>query len=370
MRLITISLLLLASLSVHAQLQKGVQYFNSSARNFGVPPNYLTNIGDLGEASLFLSPNSNVLSISLAPEYGAFVSDHLLVGGGFLMGYQSDFEDGFTVLALAPFARYYFNPTADNTHFFGQLGFDVFGTLFSGEFNYNIGGDLSVGLTHRLGGGVAMDAFLAVRDDDLRGLVDAPLRIYAGAGLGIYLQQDQWAGRKTAPAGFKAGSWMIGGSASRINWEPVEDGDLSFFISPNAYYFVGDYLAVGVGVGFDFTRLRFAGGQQRYTNTDITLNPQVRFYLSETGSRQQWFIAGGAGFQFEENRFQSDFPVGFPEAESIRRYQLGLGVGLNTFLTPNVAFELGPNLRYFSETDNYRLGFDIGLQYFINKKEE
>lgn len=55
---------------------------------------------------------------------------------------------------------------------------------------------------------------------------------------------------------------MIGGSVFCISWEFVEDGDFSFFISFNVYYFVGDYLVVGVGVGFDFICLCFVGGQQ------------------------------------------------------------------------------------------------------------
>ena len=370
MRLLTISLLLLFSLSVNAQLQKGGKYFNSTIQNFGVLPNYLSNIGGVGEASVFFLPQSEVLSLAIAPEYGLFVTDHWLLGGGLLVNYQSDFEDDVTTLALVPFARYYFNPQANNTHFFGQLELDVIGSFFDGDFDYNLGGDLSVGLTHRLGEGIALDAFVALREDDLRGLSDPPLRIFAGTALGIYLGQDQWKGRKAAQAGFKAGSWMIGGTASGFSWEPVENGDISFSISPNAYYFVGDYLAVGAGLGFDFNRIILGSGIQRATFADITLSPQVRFYLSETGSRQQWFIAGGAGFLFRENRFQSDIPVSFPSEESFSSYQLGLGFGLNTFIAPNVAFELGPNLRYFSETENYRFGVDIGLQYFINKKEE
>ncbi|MEL6656194.1 MAG: hypothetical protein AAFR36_07100 [Bacteroidota bacterium] len=367
MRIITISLLLLFSLSLHAQLQKGGKYFNSTIQNFGLLEDYLTNNGDLGGASLLLSPDSEAFSASVFPEYGVFVSDHLLVGGGFLGAYQSDFDFDFTVLALVPFARYYFNPQASNTYFFSQLQFDVIGSFFDGESEYDLGADLSVGITHRLGEGMALDAFLGLRNDDLQGELDVPLRIFAGTTLGIYLQQDQWAGRKAAQAGFKAGSWMIGGTASGFSWEPVEDGRLSFSLSPNAFYFIGDYLAVGTGVTFDFLRAKFANGRQRLTNSNITLSPQVRFYLSETGSRQQWFIAGGAGFQFEEIRFQSDIPVGFAEETSTSSYQLGLGFGLNTFLTPNIAFELGPNLIYVSEVEFYRLGFDIGLQYFINK---
>ncbi|MEO0874823.1 MAG: hypothetical protein AAFY48_09480, partial [Bacteroidota bacterium] len=58
MRIITISLLLLFSLSLHAQLQKGGKYFNSTIQNFGLLEDYLTNNGDLGGASLLLSPDS------------------------------------------------------------------------------------------------------------------------------------------------------------------------------------------------------------------------------------------------------------------------------------------------------------------------
>jgi hypothetical protein len=370
MRSFTISLLLLLSFSLQAQLQKGGKYFNSTSTNFeGLSPSdYLTNSAELGGGSVYLSPLFNELTLLAAPEYGVFISDRLLLGGGLLGGYFSNFEDDAMLLGLIPFARYYFNPKASKTYFFSQVELDLLGSLFTGEFDYSLGGDVSLGLTHFLGEGVALDAFLALRDDDLTG-GELPLRIFAGTSLGIYFQQGQWAGRKTAQAGFKAGSWMVGGSTSGFSWEPVENGEVTLSIRPNVYYFISDYLAVGAGVGFDFNRLKF-GSVQKLTQVDVMLTPQIRFYLSETGDRNQWFIAGGGGIVIQENRFKSDLPPGFPSKESFRSYELGLGFGLNTFLAPNVALELGPNLRYFFEQESYRVGFDIGLQYFINRKEE
>lgn len=369
MRSLIISLFLLTSLSLNAQLQKGGKYFNSAFANFGglETPSYLTNNSDLGGSSLFLSPLYDEFSLLAAPEYGVFVSDRLLLGGGLLGGYFSNFEDDVILARLIPFVRYYFNPQANNTHFFSELEFDFATRVFNGESDYGLGGDISFGLTHFLGDGLALDAFLALRDDDLRE-GELPLRLFAGTSLSIYFQQGQWAGRKAAEAGFKAGSWMIGGSTSGFTWETTENGNLGFSIRPNVYYFVGDYLAVGAGVGFDFQR-RKLGSLQKVTFAEILLSPQVRFYLSETGSRYQWFVAGGAGFLIEESRFKSDIPTTFPSKESARSYELGLGFGLNTFLTSNVALELGPNLRYFADDESYRIGFDIGLQYFINKAE-
>ena len=372
MRYLTISLLLLVSLSLHAQLQKGGKYFNSFSANFGGLgyQDYLTNKAELGEVSLNLAPEPfyDQLNVVVSPTYGVFVSDHLLLGGSLVGGYLSDFEDNGILVGGAPFARYYFNPQAANTHFFSDLGVDFFGGSFGGDFDYVLGGNFSLGLTHFLGEGVAVDASLGLRDGDLQG-TELPLRIFASTSLSIYFQQGQWAGRKTTEAGFKAGSWMIGGSTSGFGWEPVENGDIDFSIRPNVYYFIGDYLAVGAGIGFDFERVKL-NSRQQITFTDVMLSPQIRYYLSETGSRHQWFVAGGAGFLIEENRFRSDFPTGFPSEESFRSYELGLGFGVNTFLTPNVALELGPSLRYFSEDESYRVGFDIGLQYFINKAEE
>ncbi|MEL7251265.1 MAG: hypothetical protein AAFO03_22745 [Bacteroidota bacterium] len=109
---------------------------------------------------------------------------------------------------------------------------------------------------------------------------------------------------------------------------------LTVYASPEYGVFVRDHLLLGGGV--------LAGYQSDFEN-DITVFGLVPF--------------------------RSEIPVGVPERESFSSYQLSLGFGLNTFLTPNVALELGPNLRYLSEIDNYRLGFDIGLQYFINKTE-
>lgn len=83
------------------------------------------------------------------------------------MGYQFDFEDGFIVLVFVFFVCYYFNLVVDNIYFFGQFGFNVFGMLFFGEFNYNLGVDFSVGFIYCLGGGVVIDVFLVVCDDDL-----------------------------------------------------------------------------------------------------------------------------------------------------------------------------------------------------------
>jgi hypothetical protein len=101
MRLLTISLLLLLSLSLNAQLQKGGKYFNSSAANFEglTPPDYLTNNAELGGASLYLSSPFEELSFLATPEYGVFASNVALELGPNLRYFADDesYRVGFDI---------------------------------------------------------------------------------------------------------------------------------------------------------------------------------------------------------------------------------------------------------------------------------
>lgn len=372
MRLFITSLFLLSCLSAHTQLYKGGKYFNSFSSNFGGYgyQEYLTNTGEFGGASIELSRNSNLLVLAVSPAYGVFASDHWLLGGAVFTAYFSFSEnENLSLVGLSPFARYYINPQSANTHWFGQLKADFVGNYYHDDFEYRLGGDVRLGLTHFLGEGLAIDAFVGLRDQDLRD--DSPLlRIYTGTTLSVYLQQGQWPARQAAQAGFRGGSWMIGGTTIDFGWEPGEREGIDFSVSPNIYYFVNDHLAVGAGVGLSFFQRKGEfSGIESLTFTDISLAPQVRYYISETNSRQQWFIAGGARFLLEETRLISDSSFFPPNEESFRSHDIGFGFGLNSFLTPNVAIELGPSLRYFSRFEEYRLGFDVGLQFFLTKKQ-
>jgi opacity protein-like surface antigen len=379
--LITLSLLLIATLwgsQAHAQLQRGTRFFGNTLppggagfNSHGTPSVH----SGWGEAALTTSRQTGVpgedrwLSFALAPQYGGFVSDNLLVGGSLTFFTLSDLDDNgsASVLSLNPFARYYLNPGSANNHVYGQIGASYTANL--GESGENFwSSDLGLGLTHFLAPGLAFDtyAFYGISDWSESGTGSLGL----SAGLNVFFGQEQREGRSEAASGFGRGSLMIGGTSGGFGFNSSPTSRfIQLSLRPQALYFLSSQFAVGGGLDFS---LAHTSAFANFTAAEIRLIPQARYYFSAAPKRQQWFAAAG----LEIGR--SGVTIEDGGSFSQNHFGLGLGLGLNYFLSPNVALELGPSLRYDLQrnddlldldTKRLRLGLDVGIQFFLNKKE-
>lgn len=343
---------LLCGPSLQAQLSKGTLYLGSyfNRNNAAVQ-------SDWGSLSLNAFQDSSFLEFSLSPEVAIFLSDRIMVGGRFLYGMATDFESSGSAVGLNPLARYYLNPKANNTHFFGQASLGAtFQLTENGSALFQ--SQLGVGMTHFIAPGIGLDVALTFEDPDFESSHDGSLAL--STRLNIYLDRNSRANHQTVVSGITRGTWMLGGTTSNFRLSTAalrasNDPSYAFTINPSALYFVGNRL--GIGAAFS---VGMSGSSDLFKIRTIGIAPQLRYYLSPQ-QRTQWFV--GTGFSMQSVKADL-FDLKY-EAESTNIF---LGGGVNSFITPNLAFELGPNLNYDVEQGTLTPCINLGLQFFLNPR--
>lgn len=359
----TISFLFIVFFSItalHAQLTEGTRFLGTASGGAGNTffRNPLGVHGGLAELSAGFGDN-NLLALRVSPDLGYFISDNVMVGSTVILSVITNFDDSFSSVGAIPFLRYYFNPTAANTYFYGQAQAGFLLSLDDSDFNsypFSVGG----GITHMLAPGVGLDGFLQLRDFDLGSEGGASLAL--GAALNIFLNEDQYSNRSSGTANLQTGSVMIGGTGGVINLSVSDNTSTAIALEPQLMYFVTPQLAVGGGLLIEFVNNDFAFGT--INSTTLGLSPQVRYYFAEGGHRL-WFLTGGIDFNYR--RVDNDFAPGSASNETTANF--AVGAGLNSFISENVALELGPSLRIDPDFDLVRLGVDLGVQIFLNTAE-
>lgn len=343
---------LLCGPSLQAQLSKGTLYLGSSSyRDINAVQS------DWGSLSLNALENSSFLEFSLSPEVAIFLSDRIMVGGRFLFGMATDFEASGSAVGLNPLARYYLNPKANNTHFFGQASLGAtFQLTENGSALFQ--SQLGVGMTHFIAPGIGLDVALTFDDPDFESSLDGSLAL--STRLNIYLDRNSRANYRTAVSGITRGTWMLGGTTSNFRLSTAalktsNDPSYAFEITPSALYFVGNRL--GIGAAFN---VGMSGNSDFFKSRTIGIAPQLRYYLSPQ-QRTQWFV--GTGFSVQSVKAEL-LEIEY-KAESTNIF---LGGGVNSFITPNLAFELGPNLNYDVNQEKLTLGINLGVQFFLNPR--
>ncbi|WP_367392122.1 outer membrane beta-barrel protein [Lewinella sp. LCG006] len=354
------SLFLLLSLALcftaQAQLTKGTRFLGAAgARGTGNAV-----YGGLGQLSTNFGNDITIFGLRVTPDLGYFLSDHVLLGSSIVVSTTTDFEDSFTSVGAAPFVRYYFNPeSTGNTYFYGQAQVGFIAALDESDFKtYPFG--LQAGVTHFLAPGIGLDAYLQFRDSDLS--TDNVSSLGIGATLNIYLNDEMYNNRKSGTASLQRGTLMIGGTGS-ASFGLGDNISRGISLVPQLFYFLNPQLAIGGSLQTWFSRSEFSGFQ--INNTILGISPQMRYYLS-TGEHCMWFIGGG--LNINHSRAKNDF-FGVETSISDTNVGFGLGGGVNSFLTPNIALEIGPSLRINPANETVQIGIDLGVQFFLNTGE-
>jgi hypothetical protein len=334
------------SLVAHGQLTRGTQFINTSANStLGV-----TKTSQFGTIGIDLVEDELDFRVLLSPNYGRFLSDHFVLGGGLTATLIGDFSESFHTYGANLFGRYYFNPASANNYFFTQAGSMI--NVVEGADDPFYGIEIGAGWTHFLAPAAALDLTLNYLDGDLSTPGNQWLQL--GAGLNLFLPSGTWRERQSTVAGFSRGSWMIGGTTGGLNFWP-EDGRATYLsLSPNVAYFLADRISVGTNILFDYYRY---GRDGKRVSTGIM--PVGRFYGGQANNRT-WFIS--TGFEWSRQRI---IPNEGPSAHNDTYAMVG-GIGSNIFITPNVAMEIGPVLRYLPEENIVQLNLLFGAQVFLN----
>ncbi|HMO41145.1 MAG TPA: hypothetical protein PKC76_16380 [Saprospiraceae bacterium] len=165
-----------------------------------------------------------------------------------------------------------------------------------------------------------------------------------------------------ASAQLAKGNWMLGGSFYLSN----DFGDAKRFIytvSPYAGYLLSNRFMLGMGLS--------STGFQNVDDVEVfdyAVQPFVRYYFPMRNPKFAWLLqAGGA---YEWGRFDSPL-LSEPLVQTT--WRANAGGGLNIFVTPGFAVELGWNFDYINDnfgTPRIESTFVGGLQLYIAKNTE
>lgn len=352
--LFSLVLLMICPLWVRAQLQKGTWYASGTG---GVELPVAQGLAGFSTLTTQNSAEINLTGLSISPELGYFFSDHLLAGSrlAFSTAFGNDVVD-VSGLAVAPFLRYYINPKAANNHFYAnaQLNIQVLGD------NQALGAGVALGMTHFLAPGLGLDLSLALIEPDFQIRRNTQLGLFTG--LNVFLNPELKANRKQATSALQSGSLMIGGTAAnaQLNILSPRTGGSSvrgINFSPNLLYFVNNRL--GLGAALTLSSFGFADGN--FSSTLLGLSPRVRYYFN-TDRHRLLFVTGAYHYDWGKVRLDEE-----ENEANVSRASLALGV--NSFFTPNLALELAPNLNYNFEAETFRIGLDLGIQFFLHPRK-
>lgn len=367
-----IRLLLVFSLSflfiggLSAQLQKGgtIQFGAADA-------SYLTQQREKR------SPD-NVSSFDSHVSYGwlYFLTDHWVVGGGLGAAAVSNLRAGGG--GLLPAVRYYFNPEATSLHWFAatSASFDfTFGSQTEVNFDqWNLGG----GFNHFLNENVLLEVGANVSFGNRRGAFFRYPAFNLGAGLQVYLSPEGRRQKRSALPDIGRGSLLVGLSEAGLSYQPM-DGDriFNFSLKPNVGYFLTDRWAVGAGLTFSSSHVRFNSNNDVFlfenSVLSLGLNAFTRYYVGPQERRLRPFLLAEAGVLHVNTRYeQPNQNTNFRGANTWLTGRAGLGA--NLFLAPRVALEgaltysLGKGQNFDGTTfTNNRIGLDLGFQFFLGK---
>jgi hypothetical protein len=357
--LIALLFSLLLSNTMFAQLEKG-SFLIESTNPIGndYPLLFGPSQRQLLGLNFFLNDRVYFNELYLTPAVGYFVNKSLVVGGQVGIFWDKNTGTSSTALSVAPKVRYYFNPNNTRmnvyTHVQPFLGFDFSNGNSETYLSYSIG----AGLSSFLSPDIILNSELSFSDSDLGARDDNYIAFQIG--LQAYLNPSSRKAAKSAVAGFRAGTWMLGSSTADLflglNGEPFN----YFTILPQVGYFVAPKVMLGWGVGIERIAVKTSIGE--VTNASYSVGPQLRYYFN-SAKRIVWFGEADYAFNRDVNSFQG-------RETSSNFSTFGGKLGLNLFVSKNIAFELatGPRFRRggdFEVGDFSLWNTHIGLNYFL-----
>jgi opacity protein-like surface antigen len=157
------------------------------------------------------------------------------------------------------------------------------------------------------------------------------------------------------------GQWMAGGEFSLSNFE--DRSNHTFTVSPMGGYFITKKIAVGLQTSYSHTPvLYYLGGSRPGADNSFSVSPFVRYYIS---TKRIALFAEGVGGANWLTTYRNFSRTEVTTKSSTSFYTVGMG--LNYFISRDVALE---GILRYADGDRYDKGFldfDIGLQFFLSR---
>ena len=296
--------------------------------------------------------------------FGYLVSDHVMLGLSVL--------DRFDLEGLSPQVRYFFNPESERNIYFADL-------ITSYEFDDTAPrATFSLGFNRFVGENLSLEAAASYST-----FSDEPDALRLGLGVRSFIGRDAWKDRSNAASRFGKGSYLLGFADFELGMQ--SEAFVAGLEISNGY-FITDRFAIGLRDMLSFSR-RDGIDLSDFRSWSHELAAFGRYYLQNSGRRITPFTELGVGFQ--DSRFTSNNNY---DINSFR-WLAEARFGFNVFVTPEMAFEFAlvgrqesrsnlvqtyqdrtqfpeerfPDLDGTIEDRNFRLGLDIGVQFFIQQ---
>ena len=155
--------------------------------------------------------------------------------------------------------------------------------------------------------------------------------------------------------GFAKGDVFVSGA---VTFGSSKTGDFkanAFEIAPKVGYFVTENIAVGASVGFQ--SLKFDNGAADATNSGLGLGAFGRYYFTPA-DKFSLFAELGFDYTSYDEEFDAETGTVYGGSFESKEIGLGLGAGMNYFVSSNFSIEAGVAVLGYSSNDNGGNGAD------------
>lgn len=161
----------------------------------------------------------------------------------------------------------------------------------------------------------------------------------------------------TSEGGFAKGDLFVSG-AFTISSSKTGDFKENFFeVAPRVGYFVAENIAVGASIGYQSNKLDFDGDD--VANTGLGLGAFGRYYFTPANKFSLFAEFGFDYTSFDNEYFIFDGELEVPESSvESKEIGIGLGFGMNYFVSSNFSIEAGVGVLGYTSNDNGGDGAD------------
>ena len=153
--------------------------------------------------------------------------------------------------------------------------------------------------------------------------------------------------KKQGTEGFAKGDLFVSGVVTLSNEKTGDNKENAFLFEPRVAYFVTENIAVGAKLGFGSDKSE-AGSVTTQDRTAFTLGAFGRYYFTPA-SKFSLFANLGFDLNNWENKLNN---------AKEKEFQVGLGLGMNYFVSSNFSLEAGVGALTYSSNDNGGNGAD------------
>ncbi|WP_421948158.1 hypothetical protein [Phaeodactylibacter xiamenensis] len=299
-------------------------------------------------------------SYDFFPRFGLMVTDHWMVGGSISI---RGFDDSVYPSEVIPEVRYYINSASTKNSYYAGLRC-ILGINYPALSSYGF----RLGFNRFLNEHIAFNvrAIYSVRPR-------MPNGILLFFGLQPFMNRADRARWRSAVSAFSKGDFIINSGLGGVS---VRNNIIQMRLRPNLGLFLSEHTLVGVELSA--YHLQNLNREVQYKSNGLSIAPYLRHYFSNEQKHWRWY--GQTGFLFSSLRFESSSS----ERDTLISL-LNSRLGVNWFLTPNLAFDMGLGLDYHIWTNvnganpwngsfdgplpnsGLRVGASIGVQYFLQR---